>query len=70
MSMATAHRGDHYRIFTAVVADDFGLYTNAKIIDKVLRLKFLTMNNNKYRFIFLGVMIAGLGIVIGTAPLD
>src|SRR5918994_11865 len=25
------------------------------------------MNNNKYRFIFLGVMIAGLGIIIGTA---
>jgi protein SCO1/2 len=25
------------------------------------------MNNNKYRFVFLGVMIAGLGIIIGTA---
>jgi cytochrome oxidase Cu insertion factor (SCO1/SenC/PrrC family) len=25
------------------------------------------MNNNKYRFIFLAVMIAGLGIIIGTA---
>ena len=54
------------RIFTILACDQFGLYTNGKLIDKLLPGKDLLMNTNKYRFILLGLMVAGLGIVIGT----
>ena len=53
------------RILTVVVANRFGLYTNGKLIDKLLAGKDLLMNTYKYRFILLGLMVAALGIVIG-----
>ncbi|HEX7226222.1 MAG TPA: SCO family protein [Candidatus Binatia bacterium] len=43
----------------------FSLYTNGKLIDKLLPGKDLLMNTFKYRFILLGLMVAALGIVIG-----
>ena len=53
-------------IFNVVAANRFGLYTNGKLIDKLLSGKYLPMNTNKYRFILLGLMVAAMGIVIGT----
>jgi protein SCO1/2 len=53
-------------IFNVFAANRFGLYTNGKLIDKLLSGKYLPMNTNKYRFILLGLMVAAMGIVIGT----
>jgi protein SCO1/2 len=53
------------RIIT-IVTERIGLYTNGKLIDKLLPGKDLLMNTNKYRFILLGLMVAAMGIIIGT----
>jgi protein SCO1 len=60
------NRQSNLRLFIVLSGNRFGLYTNDKLIDKLPPGKDFLMNTNKYRFILLGLMVAGLGIVIGT----